>query len=629
MRVLITGGAGVIGKELVKLMMNSNYTIMVADLKARPNEFGERIIYRRGDLNTLTLSELINFSPDLIFHLAATFERLEETELHFNENFDDNIKLSHSLILLSSKLKHKVKFIFASSYLIYDSSSYLSKNIVNPSSLSEENDIRPRNLTGLSKYYTERELEFTNRVVNNDFTYISARIFRVFGKESKDVVSRWIKSAIIGERIEVYNESNKFDYISSESCAVSLLALSQSDYQGEVNVGSGYPNSIEKLLSILVSRFPNLNIDYTKVDSLREYSFSNNLIHDKITRKIKVNRFKKDVNNLIDYYLSKESTSRVISKGNILVTSISNKVSIINNIREQISHFDFKPRLIGMDSDHNVLSKYFVDNFIKIPKYEFLIFENLIDLLKEHKIRYIIPTSDRDLVYFSQIKYALQEMDIFVMVSNKASIDYTGNKFEFYQRFKDYGNLIVTYTKEDVINLEIDRYVIKEMTGAGSVGVLLNLDIEEINKVINRFKDPVIQRMIKGTELSIDLYVGYDNRVIHHVVRERVIVVNGEAYYTRIYNDKIDIPKIMSFVQRLNLYGQVNLQMIIEDVTGTEYILEVNPRIGGASSLSTLNGLYSVEWFIKESNGVKFSIQDNQMNRPNAMRKYTCDYYEF
>lgn len=629
MRILVTGGAGVIGKELVKLLIENNINVVVADLKPKPDSFGTNIVYRRGDLNNLTFLELEFFSPDIIFHLATNNNGFEENGIQFNECFDNNLKLSHKLIDLASKLNYKVKFIFASSYLVYDCSLYLSDKIVKPITLSEESQIRPKNLIGLSKYYIESELEYTNRVINSNLTYISVRIFRVFGKESKDIISSLIKSAILGEKIDVYNEYSKIDYISSESCAESLLSLSKSNYQGVVNLGSGYPNSIKDFLSILVKRFPDLNINFRKNDCTQEYFFSNNLLHDKIAKSSKINRFNEDVNKLIDFYLTKDTPHTVVYRGNVLVTSISNKVSIINNIRDQIYIFDHKPKLIGVDSNNDVLSKYFVDYFIKIPKYDLLDFEYLVNLLKIHQINYIIPTSDRDLVYFSKFKYALRALDIFVMVSDKESIEYTGNKLEFYRRFKEFSNLIGTYSEEDLFYLDFNKYVIKEKIGSGSVNVLLDLEKDEIYRVINRFKDPIIQRMIKGTELSIDFYVGYDSRIVHFVVRERVTVINGEAYYTRIYNDKIDTMKILTFIQKLNLYGQINIQMIIEEGTGIEYILEVNPRIGGASSLSTLNGLYSIEWFIKEANGFDFTHEDNNMNGPNAMRKYTSDYYEY
>ena len=57
-RIFISGGAGIIGKELVKLLSEFNVKIFVGDLKKRPKEFTKKVIYRKGDLNNLKERDL-------------------------------------------------------------------------------------------------------------------------------------------------------------------------------------------------------------------------------------------------------------------------------------------------------------------------------------------------------------------------------------------------------------------------------------------------------------------------------------------------------------------------------------------------------------------------------------------
>ena len=97
-RIFISGGAGIIGKELVKLLLDLNVKIFVGDLKKRPKEFTDEIIYRRGDLNKLKESDLKRFKPDIIFHLAASYERTEESFSFYDNNFFNNIKLSNHIL---------------------------------------------------------------------------------------------------------------------------------------------------------------------------------------------------------------------------------------------------------------------------------------------------------------------------------------------------------------------------------------------------------------------------------------------------------------------------------------------------------------------------------------------------
>ena len=44
------------------------------------------------------LSELIDFNPEVIIHLAAAFERSEETPEFWGVNWHDNMLVSHNVV---------------------------------------------------------------------------------------------------------------------------------------------------------------------------------------------------------------------------------------------------------------------------------------------------------------------------------------------------------------------------------------------------------------------------------------------------------------------------------------------------------------------------------------------------
>src|SRR4051794_16458707 len=123
-RVFVSGGAGVIGLEIIPRLIARGAIVLVGDLKPRPSAFDPTVIYRHGDLNTMTLVELKAFAPDTFIHLAATFERSTETAGFWEENFLHNVRLSHHLITLCRDLKCLRRVVFASSYLIYDPARY-------------------------------------------------------------------------------------------------------------------------------------------------------------------------------------------------------------------------------------------------------------------------------------------------------------------------------------------------------------------------------------------------------------------------------------------------------------------------------------------------------------------------
>ena len=104
-KVFISGGAGVIGRELISLLIRAEAEVFVGDLKPCPSEFQSLIKYRQGDLNNITLQEIKDFSPEIFFHLAATFERSEENYEFWEENSLHNVNLTHHLIGIVKDLK--------------------------------------------------------------------------------------------------------------------------------------------------------------------------------------------------------------------------------------------------------------------------------------------------------------------------------------------------------------------------------------------------------------------------------------------------------------------------------------------------------------------------------------------
>ena len=56
-RIFVSGGSGVIGQELLPKLLASGATVFSGDLKPAPIELLGKVIFREGDLNTLTQEE--------------------------------------------------------------------------------------------------------------------------------------------------------------------------------------------------------------------------------------------------------------------------------------------------------------------------------------------------------------------------------------------------------------------------------------------------------------------------------------------------------------------------------------------------------------------------------------------
>lgn len=251
-----------IGTALVNLLLKEGAQILVGDLKPCPPEWAGKLIYRLGDLNELAWEELEEFQPQTAFHLAATFERSEETLPFFEENFRHNIQLSHHLLRCFARVPAIKKIVFASSYLIYDPALYLFPKEPNEVAiLSEQSPIGPRNLCGFAKLLHEGELHCMQHLLPEKRSITSARIFRAYGKNSRDIVSRWIRTALREETVQLYRPEGRFDYIFSEDVAEGLLRLAKSPFSGIVNLGTGRARSVREVIHIIQSHFPDLKVE--------------------------------------------------------------------------------------------------------------------------------------------------------------------------------------------------------------------------------------------------------------------------------------------------------------------------------------------------------------------------------
>jgi len=241
MKILVTGSEGVIGKELVGLL--PDHQLMCLDKR----ETAKYTLDLSQDYFA-KLQEIKMFKPEAIVHLAASFERTEETPEFYERNRNDNVLAS---LILNRELVglDSVKcFVFASSYLVYNPRKYIG--VENASPILEHDEVSPRNLCGVAKYYNERELQFIQSHIKPDMRLCLARIYRVYGKDSMDFVSNCCRWALSGKTVQVWNAKNRFDYIHAYDVATALKTMVFSTASGIYNVSTGHGSSIQKVLDL-------------------------------------------------------------------------------------------------------------------------------------------------------------------------------------------------------------------------------------------------------------------------------------------------------------------------------------------------------------------------------------------
>lgn len=285
---------------------------------------------------------------------------------------------------------------------------------------------------------------------------------------------------------------------------------------------------------------------------------------------------------------------------NVLITSVSAKISCVKNVKAGLQRVFPEGKVWGADVDPTCLGRHFTDYFWHMPRLDDLTTEGLVRFCKENDINTIIPTRDGELLYFARCKNELLENGIHTMISCADCIEICLDKIKFSERMLELGYpAIRSYTSPEAC--PEDRLVQKNRFGAGSADIKINVSKTEIT---TQQEDAIYQPYIKGEEFSIDVFTAGSAMPEGAIVRRRDKVVNGESQITTAV-DEPELAKLcLEASKEIGIYGH-SVWQALKDEQGNYNIIECNSRIGGASSLSLAMGLDSFYWFFVQASGKK------------------------
>lgn len=247
-KILITGGAGMIGSSLTRELIRRGADITVMDI-VHPEAVGktlpsEGFKYVCGDITQLEIVEdLFKTDFEYIFHLAASFAN--ERSLKFPlEDMKTNIEGTINLLSAAARSDVK-KFLYASSSCVYGNMSNLP--------FREDMPAKPSTPYAISKLTGEYYVESFHR--HSDLSTVIVRYFNVYGPyefptEFRNVTPKFFKAGMRKEPLNITGsgeEMRDFTYVSDAVNATILCAESQKTTGEVFNIGSGNDVSINAL----------------------------------------------------------------------------------------------------------------------------------------------------------------------------------------------------------------------------------------------------------------------------------------------------------------------------------------------------------------------------------------------
>ncbi len=286
---------------------------------------------------------------------------------------------------------------------------------------------------------------------------------------------------------------------------------------------------------------------------------------------------------------------------NILFSSLSAKVALYKSVKEEAETISSNINVLGVDSDESCIGSKIVQNFATIPAIGELNRESLLHFCKKHKIRFVIPTRDGELPFWAEYQDFLFSNQIGVMISTRKAIHICEDKYSFAEHLKKAPiPAIQTSLSSSSLPLGYDHFVVKERKGTASCSIGIYLKQQDILAHSKKLKDPIFQPQIMGREFSAETWIDQNGRCHGVVLRWRINVVNGESHKSVTFKNAIWENKLIETFKMISgLKGHILAQVMV-DQNENLHLIEINPRLGGASPLALSSGLNSVRWSILE-----------------------------
>jgi len=273
-KILVTGGAGFIGSNLVKVLLRKNYQVIVYDdlstgYKNNIKEFVGKIKFVKGDIRDFKKINNKLKNIDCVFHLAAMVSVPESLQKPI-DCFDINIRAS--INIMKQCMQNNIKFIFASSAAVYGDDKTKIK--------TEKIKASPISPYGLSKLNIEELCKIYAKEFGLNYTCF--RNFNVYGPKQDPnsayaaVIPSFINNALNNKKLNIFGDGGQTrDFIYVEDVVKAYLLAYEKNISGIYNLGCNEILNLKKLAKLV------LNISNKKINIIHKEARKGDIRHSR------------------------------------------------------------------------------------------------------------------------------------------------------------------------------------------------------------------------------------------------------------------------------------------------------------------------------------------------------------
>ncbi len=303
MKAIVTGGAGFIGSNTVRYLLDKGYEVIVIDNleTGNINNIPYKVKFYESDISNSSVIDIIqNEKADYIFHFAA---QIDVRKSLINPIFDLNTNIIGTINILDGiKRAGKGKIIFASS------GGVMYGECQSPKDENErENPLSPY---GISKLAAEKYIKCYGQWHN--VPYVILRFANVYGpfqsnKGEAGVIAIFIEQIKHNKKAQIFGYGKMIrDYIYVKDVAKSAYITAMELDGGTINVGTmrGIDNiTIYKKIADIMQQEYNYNLKEARNGELMS-SIVNNQKLGKYFNLLELTNIDTGLKRTVDWYLN-------------------------------------------------------------------------------------------------------------------------------------------------------------------------------------------------------------------------------------------------------------------------------------------------------------------------------------
>jgi len=261
-KVLVCGGAGMIGSHMAKELLARGAAVTIADdLSSGSKKNIEKLFVdlRIVDLRVRGVCELLTGDMDAVFQFAADMGGIGYITA-IGAEIMRNSALINLNMLEAARKSHVPDYFYSSSACVYPEYKQLDANVT---PLKEEDAIpaQPDQFYGWEKLFSERlvkayQQDYGMNIRMARFHNVYGSVFTAFDKQKGKAPCHLIMKALKHPNPEfvLWGDGKATrSYLYIGDCIEAVLRLMDSDHGGAINIGSDRLISVDDLASLIIN----------------------------------------------------------------------------------------------------------------------------------------------------------------------------------------------------------------------------------------------------------------------------------------------------------------------------------------------------------------------------------------